>query len=171
MTPLELSSKRPKTSWFDPVWSDAACLHFTIYVTNVFASHVCGRQSSNRVLAHFGTTLRILQERMGDAYISDSTLLVVVGLAMTATAFGHHDTAQKHLDGLARMVALRGGCPALVANCEQRCAGKSATPGSNRFWADRSGLTSAFRSAQDPGQLSSTTSHGNRTSLCLGSPS
>ncbi|KAI5457499.1 hypothetical protein BGZ63DRAFT_79872 [Mariannaea sp. PMI_226] len=125
MSPLEFdpASSRPKEPWFDPVWNDSACLHFTIYVTKVYTNLLHGReQNSGGALVHFITTLSILQQRISysreHSALSDSTILVVVGLVMLATACGDLEIAQNHLAGLAKMVMLRGGISAFHNNRE-----------------------------------------------------
>jgi hypothetical protein len=71
-------------------------------------------------LSHYVTALNILQQRLAKGHLMsstfDSTILVVVGMTITAIALGSLETAQKHVTGLGRMVALRGGSTAFESN-------------------------------------------------------
>lgn len=115
MFPLDfaIASQQTETSWFEPIWNDGACLHLTLFTTNTYLGTLYGRQTDRQsALLHFSEALRILQRRLDiyqDAATSDSTILVVVGLTMAASALGDYGTAAKHLAGLHRMIALRGG--------------------------------------------------------------
>ncbi|KAF1974327.1 hypothetical protein BU23DRAFT_531859 [Bimuria novae-zelandiae CBS 107.79] len=89
-------------------------LHFTVYLAKAYQSHVRGTDATDKdVLHHYVRTLALLQQRVGDAgnelATSDRTIEVVMGLA-TVAAFKHDgEVARKHLEGLKKMVALRGG--------------------------------------------------------------
>ncbi|KAK9771095.1 putative Transcription factor domain-containing protein [Seiridium cardinale] len=116
MFPLQLGwpSEKTEASWFEPIWRDVACLHFTLFTTNTYLSTIYGHEEDrDAALVHFSEALSILQKRLDasdDALsVSDTTILIVVGLTMAATALGDFETAAKHLSGLHKMVALRGG--------------------------------------------------------------
>ncbi|KAI0380590.1 hypothetical protein F5Y04DRAFT_257035 [Hypomontagnella monticulosa] len=120
MSPLDvgLPSTRNDVSWFEPIQNDVACLHFTIFIAKTYQDIVRGQKESQTALAHFIKSLGILQRRIASANhelsTSNSTILVVAGLAMAATALGDLDAAVNHLKGLHEMVALRGGISALL---------------------------------------------------------
>lgn len=123
MSPIELNtaSDQSESSWLEPIWNDAACLHFTVYIAKAYMDFVQGHNTNSKTgLAHFVTALTILQQRLARnndlLSTSDSTILVVVGLTMAATALGDLDAAQKHLEGLHKMVTLRKGMSALGGN-------------------------------------------------------
>ncbi|OCK77896.1 hypothetical protein K432DRAFT_357774 [Lepidopterella palustris CBS 459.81] len=123
MSPLEFSlgSDQTKPLWFEPIWNDAACLHFTVFISKVYLDFVHGQKEiSKTALARFVKALAILQKRLASSddelSISDSTILAVVGLTMAATALGDFETALKHLNGLHKMVILRGGMSAFKGN-------------------------------------------------------
>jgi hypothetical protein len=122
MFPLEfcLVSKQAKPSSFEPIWNDAACLHFTIFVTKVYLDFTHGEKKINQTAqAHFVKALAILQHRLASSSdkvsTSDSTILVVIGLTMVAS-FLDLETALKHLRGLHKMIMLRGGISAFNGN-------------------------------------------------------
>ncbi|KAI2611908.1 hypothetical protein GGR54DRAFT_334491 [Hypoxylon sp. NC1633] len=123
MSPLAfgLSPIQSKQSWLEPIWRDAACLHFSIYIAKTYRDFVEGRRGSNETaLAHFLKSVRVLQHRLASSDselpISDSTILVVVGLATAAVAFGDFETASNHIGGLHKMVILRGSISAFSKN-------------------------------------------------------
>ena len=95
---------------------DAAYLHVMIFSTQAYFDLLSGHQSrSTRETAavHFSKTLRLLQNRLsaGDeqVMISDSTVLVVLALAGLAHVMGEHESAKNHMEGLRKLVVLRGG--------------------------------------------------------------
>lgn len=123
MFPLEfgMASNSPETSWLKPILNDAACLHFTIFISKAYLDFLHGQnENSKTALAHFVNSLTILQQRLAgsndELSTSDSTILVVVGLTMAATALGDLQTALQHLIGLRKIVTLRGGILALKGN-------------------------------------------------------
>ncbi|KAH7141032.1 hypothetical protein EDB81DRAFT_69629 [Dactylonectria macrodidyma] len=116
-----LASHQTESSFLEPILNDAACLHFTLFTTRVYIDSIRGKtQISKTALSHLVTSLAILRKRLAcdDAaqVISDSTILVVVGLTIAATALGDLETAVQHLQGLHKMVMLRGGISSLRWN-------------------------------------------------------
>jgi len=123
MFPFEFGpgSNQPELSWFEPIWNDAACLHFTIFIAKRYLDFVHGQKGNSKMaLAHFVKALAILQQRLASSdtelSISNSTILVVVGLTMAATILSDLETALKHLNGLHRIFILRGGMSAFKGN-------------------------------------------------------
>ncbi|KAI0168598.1 hypothetical protein BJ166DRAFT_260090 [Pestalotiopsis sp. NC0098] len=123
MFPIEFTSASPRneSSWFAPVWRDEACLRLTLYTTNTYLSSSCvtnpdkhRERYKSAALTHLAEALGILRKRLNDcrAATSDSTVLIVVGLALASSALGHLETAAQHVAGLQRMVHLRGGLAA-----------------------------------------------------------
>lgn len=64
----------------------------------------------------------LLRQRLNDPSLSiaDTTIFVVVLLVMASTLLGDEDTAKKHMDGLYRMVMLRGGLGALEEDTQMQ---------------------------------------------------
>ncbi|KAF2096424.1 hypothetical protein NA57DRAFT_42123, partial [Rhizodiscina lignyota] len=120
MYPLEfrVASKQSELSWFEPIWNDSACLHFTLSIAKRYLDFVRGKkEDSKAALAHFGKTLSILQQRLAsdnDPATSDSIILVVFGLTMAANALGEFGISLQHLKGLHTMITLRGGLSAFA---------------------------------------------------------
>jgi hypothetical protein len=80
----------------------------------------CGGQLSRLAAFHYDQTLQLLQARINafehglrDAVFGDSTLMVIITLAMAAQLAGDSVAAQNHVDGLLKIVALRGGLRSL----------------------------------------------------------
>ncbi|KAI0858798.1 hypothetical protein F4860DRAFT_516451 [Xylaria cubensis] len=108
-----------KDNWLDLLRDDPAGLHITAFameelVTKVIRRDIC---SVNVVaMQHFQKGVKILRERLlGDEAgikISDSTMGVVLKLAGAAHFHGDYQSSKHHMDGLRRIVDLRGGLDA-----------------------------------------------------------
>lgn len=75
-----------------------------------------GGRISHLAAFHYDQTLQLLQGRinafergLGDEICGDSTIMVIITLATAAELGDDLATAQIHLDGLQRIVSLRGG--------------------------------------------------------------
>lgn len=81
-----------------------------------------GRWDGTNVVAmsHFQKGLHLLRERLlghdDDYKIADSTIGVVTKLATAAHFNGDFTTSKQHLEGIRRMVDLRGGLEVFEAN-------------------------------------------------------
>lgn len=105
--------------WLYLVGLDAAALHITAFAVEGFIDRFLRRQenSINRVaMLHLQKGLVLLRERLlkedNEAKISDSTIGVVIKLATAAHFNGDHQVSKKHMEGLYKMVNLRGGLDA-----------------------------------------------------------
>ncbi|KAH7350551.1 hypothetical protein BKA65DRAFT_549560 [Rhexocercosporidium sp. MPI-PUGE-AT-0058] len=101
---------------FYPLVYDAATLHITAFAIDGFFSRILRRQSdgpSPAAMMHLRKGLKLLQERLleedDEKKISDSTIGVVLKLATTAHFDGECETSRQHMEGLRKMVDLRGG--------------------------------------------------------------
>lgn len=99
-----------------PVEADPAALHITAFTVEEFIQRVLQRQqnSINPVsMLHLQRGLRLLRERLlgdeGDPKISDSTMGTVMKLCGTAHFKGDYKASRHHMEGLRKMVDLRGG--------------------------------------------------------------
>ncbi|KPM42814.1 hypothetical protein AK830_g3727 [Neonectria ditissima] len=107
-------------SWLYLVMLDAAALHITAFAIEEFMDRVLRRQSNvanPAAMLHFNKGLTLLRERLlggnDEAKVSDSTIGVVVKLASAAHFNGDYEAAKRHMEGLRKMVELRGGIEAL----------------------------------------------------------
>ena len=99
-----------------PIARDAVALHITAFAMESFIDRVLhGRekQANPSAMLHFEKGMRLLRERLlGDddgVKISDSTIGTVLKLAGAAHFDGDYQVAKHHMDGLRRMMDLRGG--------------------------------------------------------------
>lgn len=111
------ASGQEQSHWLEPVLSDVACFHFTMFISKMYLDYLEGHaHNAQDALSHHTKALNALQRRLSagnmDISTSDSTVLTVVGLTTAALAFGDVHIAQKHMAGLHRMVTLRGGISA-----------------------------------------------------------
>lgn len=90
-------------------------LHTVVFTAQVFHDTFIGPSCGRTAEFHLAKTLAILQQSLNDGTeaTSNETMAVVTSLAMAAFILGDIETARKHMDGLSRMVTLRGGFKAL----------------------------------------------------------
>ncbi|KAI1751545.1 hypothetical protein F4782DRAFT_540820 [Xylaria castorea] len=121
---LGLVQDQSELSWLEPIKSDPACLHFTMFVARMWKDSIAARGEQNTIsqasLISYGKALSFLQQRLtgdaGDVSTSDSTLIVVTGLVMGSLALHDFKTALNHVKGLHQMIVLRGGLSTLNGN-------------------------------------------------------
>ncbi|KAI1733668.1 hypothetical protein F4680DRAFT_393563 [Xylaria scruposa] len=121
---LGLAQDQSELSWLEPIKSDPACLHFTMFVARMWKDSIAERGKRNTIsqapLVSYGKALNLLQQRFAsptsDLSTSDSSLLVVTGLVMGSLALRDFKTALNHVKGLHQMMALRGGLSTLNGN-------------------------------------------------------
>lgn len=104
-------------AWIYPTGCDAAALHISAFAIQTFIDRVLRHQPEDMVNAvailHYQKGLKLIRERLlGDddeAKISDATICTVLKLASAAQFQGDVETARQHMQGLRKMVDLRGG--------------------------------------------------------------
>ncbi|KAL7922559.1 hypothetical protein ACQKWADRAFT_292786 [Trichoderma austrokoningii] len=101
------------SSWTTTLLTDSVYLHCTLFSVEAYLE-LCLRKSHGPLTHfYFQKTLRLLQDRLdtpGDPQsISDPTIMVVSVLGLTAEVTGDSMAANKHMEGLRKMVELRGG--------------------------------------------------------------
>ncbi|CZR65804.1 uncharacterized protein PAC_15704 [Phialocephala subalpina] len=111
---------RKDKSWFELYTVDAVYLHVTVFAVQALANSLsCQVKYATKQEAgfHFLKGVQLLQQRLStgdeEAKASDSTLSAVLTLATTAHVIGDFKTANMHIEGLRKMVNLRGGLAAL----------------------------------------------------------
>ena len=111
------------TAWFELLTSDSAYLHAAVFASQAYIFQISGRTYSaaaRRVTAHHSAALRILRERLAvsDAKnpVSDATVLVVLYLALHAHFSNDDRIAKHHMEGLRKIVDMRGGLKAFTHN-------------------------------------------------------
>lgn len=100
--------------------TDIIYLHSMIFTTQSFHDMKSGGRPGPLALFHFCKTLGLLQQRIATnddiLAVSDATMMVVMTLATAASVIGDHEAAMTHMNGLCRIVELRGGLEALRNN-------------------------------------------------------
>lgn len=106
-----------------PVPFDLAALHIAAFAVYGFIDRILRRQerlTNPAAMLHFQKGVKLLRERLvgpdDDIKLSDSTIGVVLKLASHAHFEGDSQTAKQHMDGLRKMVDLRGGLDAFKRN-------------------------------------------------------
>lgn len=86
-----------------------------IFTAQSFYERTMGIPYGQRAQFHLSKTIKYLQASLDNPSqaTSDSTLAVVTSLAVAAMLLDELETAGKHMDGLARMIELRGGFKSL----------------------------------------------------------
>jgi hypothetical protein len=116
--PLEICIffERRAENWIAPLALDPAYLHAKIFTSMYYFDVVLHRKSSlasQRTLRHHLKTLKLLRGRFlyGDdeVRLSNNTVSAVLGLAGHAFWTGDSKSATHHLEGLCKIVGLRGG--------------------------------------------------------------
>ncbi len=100
-----------------PLTSDAISLHITAFSVDGFINKVLRHQDLDIVnpaaMLHFQKGLRLLRERLlgedDHTKVSDSTMAIVLKLASTSHFEGDSEVSKQHMEGLRKMVDLRGG--------------------------------------------------------------
>jgi hypothetical protein len=83
-----------------------------------FASLGHGTQGTNEALFHSGHALRLLNQKLGSSTdeLSEPIFAVVISLAMSEVSTGNLAQATAHLNGLQRMLEIKGGFSYLNGN-------------------------------------------------------
>ncbi|KAL5089488.1 hypothetical protein Trisim1_005184 [Trichoderma cf. simile WF8] len=102
--------------WFELMTQDAAYLHTVLFTSQTYFMHTSSQNNPGAVktvIMHHSRALQLLRERLAakheEVKISDPTILVVLALAGHAHMINDYETAKTHIDGLRRIVQLRGG--------------------------------------------------------------
>ncbi len=107
--------------WFPYIISDICCIHSMMFSVRAFVDRTSHSGQISRLAAfHYAQTLQILQARLNafeqgqrDIVFCDSTIMVISTLAEAAELTGDFVAAENHIDGLLKIVSLRGGVGSL----------------------------------------------------------
>jgi hypothetical protein len=125
--PLEICIffERRAENWIAALAVDPAYLHAKIFTSMYYFDVVLFRRSSlaiQRTLRHHLKTLKLLRERFlygdDDVRLSNNTVSAVLSLAGHAFWTGDSKSAMHHLEGLCKIVILRGGVTAFRDNAK-----------------------------------------------------
>ena len=88
-----------------------------MFCVRAFVESTVHEQLSNPACFHYGQTLQLLQARLNEfshtLAISDSTIMVIITLMQAAELTGDFAALENHVNGLRKIVSLRGGVHAL----------------------------------------------------------
>lgn len=102
-----------QSSWMTSLLIDVVYFHSALFSIEAYFDMFLKREQSSLTQYHFSKTLRLLQERLNAPHnpktISDPTIMVVITLGLTAELIGDRLAAENHMEGLRRIVELRGG--------------------------------------------------------------
>lgn len=109
--------------WFEVLTYDAAYMHALVFSSQAYfilTSAWKAPAAMRRVAVHHSTTIRLLRERLSVqnevTKISDPTVFVVLCLATYAHFINDYDSAKHHMEGLRKIVDMRGGINAFSYN-------------------------------------------------------
>ncbi|KAI1842911.1 hypothetical protein JX266_010929 [Neoarthrinium moseri] len=113
MYPVELcvDFDLSRSLWFQWVFSDLAYLYCVLFGASAMEDYMMNESSSSLTLSHLRSTIKNLNANLSDTVLSqcDSTVAVIITLAMVAGMFDDQASALAHVAGLKRIVQLRGG--------------------------------------------------------------
>ena len=91
-----------------------------MFLVRAFLESPLQAQFTKVAFFHYGQTLYFLQDRLDrldfTLAISDATIMVVITLTQIAELMGDLVAAANHIQGLMKMVSLRGGVRALTSH-------------------------------------------------------
>ncbi|OTA61487.1 hypothetical protein K449DRAFT_330998 [Hypoxylon sp. EC38] len=106
--------------WIPLFGRDAAALHITAFAIQCFVDKVLHRQKNiinPPAIQHLQRGLKLLRDRLlaedDEIKVSNSTMGLVLKLASTAHFEGDHQASKQHMEGLRKMMDLRGGLDVL----------------------------------------------------------
>ncbi|KAH8671730.1 hypothetical protein BX600DRAFT_510390 [Xylariales sp. PMI_506] len=101
---------------FTNIRQHPAMLDLVLFMAQSFGNFSRRLDNNDVARRYLTNTLYQLQRSLDDPLdaIADSTMIVVASLAAAAVILGDLEAAEKHLDGLSRMVELRGGAVSLA---------------------------------------------------------
>lgn len=100
---------------FTNLFSHPAMIPSLLFTAQAFYDRSLGSTIGSIAHSHLARALRLLQSSLNDQNqaTSHATMIVVASLATASLIMGDLETAAKHLDGLHKMVEMRGGLATL----------------------------------------------------------
>ncbi|KAJ9149317.1 Fungal specific transcription factor domain-containing protein [Pleurostoma richardsiae] len=111
-----LAPDKREQFWFNNLMIDSAYLHAVIFSTEAYYATLRGSSSSHLAVKHMLKSLNIVAERIasGDRdATSDTTISAVISLTMAAFFYGDYEAGEMHMEGLYKIIMLRGGLASL----------------------------------------------------------
>ncbi|KAH7327783.1 hypothetical protein B0I35DRAFT_472555 [Stachybotrys elegans] len=115
---VDLEALRAPSIWTQLVFTDEAYFHCTIAISILATNRVAPvPEDIPDALGHVAKAIHLLNSRLSkgtDDAVSDQNIATIVSMAKYEFAAGHSREGHIHLDGLHRMVQLRGGIAAMT---------------------------------------------------------
>lgn len=130
--------------WLEYLSADEAYIHSCLWTAEAYSDFLMARPFSRATLHHESKTFELLQQRLNDPSqaTSDFSIAVVVTFVMMTCLTGSHGATVKHMEGLHRMVMLRGGLSQLRENTQLqikvcRYVSRSQIPPRDEVYAEK----------------------------------
>ncbi|KAI1125894.1 hypothetical protein F5Y10DRAFT_294276 [Nemania abortiva] len=114
---------RRAENWLAPLAVDPAFLHAKVFTSLYYFDVVLPRRSSHdnkHILYHYHTTVSLLRKRLlfdsDEIRLSNNTVSVILSLASQAFRTGELKLALHHMQGIRRIISLRGGLSTFKGN-------------------------------------------------------
>jgi hypothetical protein len=106
--------------WVEYLAYDQSYVHSVLFATQAFFDYVQTGRFGDKTLRHLNKTLSTLRQRLlhDELATSDSTISIVLTLAMMADILDDAEATKNHIQGLHKLVTLRGGILGLSDNNE-----------------------------------------------------
>lgn len=111
--------------WSEALATDPAYLHGIIsishsYLYSLSGSEITSVHGSQPIGYYLSSCLRVLRERLAieddSLKLADSTMMAILCLALHANRARQHETSRQHLEGLRKIIELRGGLRSMREN-------------------------------------------------------
>lgn len=123
---IAFDRKNKAKKWFEPLLFDQAYLHAMSFSVLAYFDLVGGRRpdpSIQGVSEHYCKAVQLLRQRIseenGESKLSDQTVAVILTFAGHSFMMGEYEAAKQHLEGLFRVISLRGGTSTFKHNPKQ----------------------------------------------------
>ena len=103
---------------FESLCQETASIYTILFISKVYFDLVSGyqeRREQGGTVTYLAKSLRLLQNRLEDPIraTDDSTISIIMSLARAATVAGDSASARVHMQGLHKVLTLRGGIASL----------------------------------------------------------
>lgn len=107
-------------TWLRWLSEDPAYLHSVLMGTSALQDYMLRQSTSKTTYLHAEKTIALLNGHLSDRNFSlrDSTVAIVLGLALSAEVGRDISAAQAHAEGLRKIVWLRGGLDSFLQNAK-----------------------------------------------------
>ncbi|KAL8786601.1 MAG: hypothetical protein Q9195_008158 [Heterodermia aff. obscurata] len=119
-----MAFEKREEAWIEPLAFDPAYLNAMIFTTLDYFDSMQNRSRddvSQRTLPHYLRTVRLLRERLmreDNQSLATHTVATILALAAHAHFVGDTKSAKHHLEGLRKIVSMRGGVATFTGNAK-----------------------------------------------------